>query len=142
MSEYSESVGIMYPANWPEDKDDAHCTLIYLGDKEDVNASKKDVVNLLKGLSLMAPGEVRVASTSFFGESRDIPVVLLDSSLLHLQRVIVEKQLKDQLGVVNGSQFTTYQPHVTVESNRDYILPTTITLGKPQLWWGDEYIEV
>jgi 2'-5' RNA ligase len=137
--DHSQSVGIMYPVDWPTDDPEAHCTLVYLGEIPDANFTQEDLYEALAEVDLEAPGPAHTKEIEFFGEDNDIPVVPLDSMRAKLQK----KQLLlalNQRGIKDASSFPQYKPHVTLQ-NPDVEVPDTITLEAPQIWWGGERLE-
>lgn len=150
MSEYSDDAGIMYPAVFPQNTDlpidyeiDAHSTLMYLGDKNDLDF--ETLVSALKPLEFEDVGIVDVDGLSLFGEDGEVLVMRLKSGNLDSNFQMVEDALRS-VGVENASEFD-YNPHITL--SYEYYgptegftqIPTTVGLGKPQLWWGDDRID-
>lgn len=145
MAEYPTSIGIMFPASWPTDIPDAHCTLLYLGDMADANFTKEDVQNVLKRLDFKAPGKVRTVGLEFFGPEKNILVTTLETEQLNHYRETLERVLA-KINIHNASEYKDYNPHVTVDEEfdglaSDVAFPETIELGGPQLWWGNEIID-
>lgn len=137
--EHDQSIGIMYPVNWPTDDPEAHCTLFYLGEMPDISFTQHDLIDALEEANLEAPGEVPTAGLELFGPEKDIPVVRLDSLLLRTQKAALGYILRGY-GVKDASSFPDYQPHVTLVNPQKEI-PTTINLAAPQIWWGNERLE-
>lgn len=135
-SDYPDSIGIMYPVDWPTDDPQAHCTLFYLGEQQDANFTAQDLFDALDEADLEAPGDVPTAGLELFGEEQDTPVALLDSLLLRFQKKSLGRVLKEK-GIEDASSFPQYRPHVTL-MNADAEIPPTINLGAPQVWWGNE----
>lgn len=136
--DHSQSIAIMYPADWPADDPEAHCTLYYLGEAPDIEFTPDDLLDALDEAQLVAPGEVPTAGLELFGPEKDIPVALLDSLLLKLQKKMLSGPLTAR-GIKDGSSFPQYKPHVTMK-NPDTEIPPTVTLGAPEVWWGGERI--
>lgn len=142
MAEYPTSIGIMFEASWPTNIDDSHCTLIYLGDIADANFTKDDIQNVLKRLSLKAPGKIKTTGTEFFGPDENILVTTLEKSPLVVYRETIERVLA-KINVHNASEYKEYRPHVTISEDFDKSekipnIPEKIDLGPPVLWWGNE----
>lgn len=147
MQEYTSSIGIMFPSSWPEDHPDAHCTLIYLGDMADARFTKEDLQTVVNRLKVKAPGDIKVTGVDLFGPEKNVLVAVLDPTYLLPIRQSYERALA-KINVFNASQFKTYQPHVTITEEfggtmqnaiEDTVLPKTVNLGEPQLWWGNEH---
>lgn len=147
MAEYLTSIGIMFPASWPEDLDDAHCTLIYLGDMADATFSREDLEIVIKRLDTRAPEEVIVTGLELFGRDKNVLVATLDNIKLAPIRGSFERTLA-KIDVYNASEFTEYRPHVTIseeysgtleDAYKEIKLPKTLFLGAPRLWWGNEH---
>jgi len=145
MSDYPDSVGIMWPVD-AEGIDDPHCTTIYLGDKDQL-PSKEEILSSLQQVPWSTPGEIPVASTERFGQGTDdspyVDVAKLDDpGHLLTQRSLMLDRLDADLGVKDGSSFPEYQPHVTLgqEGTEHPEAASSYVLGAPQLWYGDERI--
>lgn len=152
-NDYSDSVCVAYPYVFPQDTNlpidydmEAHSTVIYLGDVDNIKASKEEVLKALSSVSYNPTGIVDVSGLELFGPESNILVMTLDSSDLTENFGKVSEAL-GSIGVENASSFPDYKPHVTL--NEDYhgptigfSLPTTIGLGEPELWWGSEKISV
>lgn len=147
MAEYPTSIGIMFPASWPTDLDDAHCTLIYLGDMADATFTKEDLEIVIQRLDKRAPEEVIITGMDLFGPDKNVLVATLDTVKLQPLRRSFEVTLA-KIGVENASEFKDYKPHVTIsedfsgsleDAERDIKLPRTLFLGAPKLWWGNEH---
>ena len=147
MGDYSKSVGIMFPSSWPEDKDDAHCTLLYLGDMDNLTCTREDLEIVVKRLDTRAPEEVIVTGVDLFGPENNVLVATLDPIKLQPIRDSFERTLA-KINVFNGSEYKDYKPHVTIAEDfrgtmenavEDTKLPRTVFLGAPRLWWGDEH---
>ena len=147
MGDYSKSVGIMFPSSWPEDKDDAHCTLLYLGDMDNLTCTRDDLEIVVKRLDTRAPEEVIVTGVDLFGPENNVLVATLDPIKLQPIRDSFERTLA-KINVFNGSEYKDYKPHVTIAEDftgtmenavEDTKLPRTVFLGAPRLWWGDEH---
>lgn len=152
--DYSDSIAIVFPADWPNESSnlkvnkpsEPHCTLIWLGNIPDVSYTKEDVQNLLDRMSIKAPGEVPTTGVELFGPEGDVLVVTLDSERLEPIRDAIEEGLK-KIGGKNASQYKDYKPHVTIdeeatlskeEAEIELDIADTVTLGAPVVWWGDE----
>ena len=148
----SSSVGIVYPYVYPQGVDfptrgnDPHCTLIYLGPLSDVDFTQEDVLLSLSGLDFGDIGIVDVDGLDLFGQDKDILVMRLKSSVLVDNFEAVRGRLAEK-GIENASSFPDYSPHITLTEHYHgptigYTLPTTVGLGRPQLWWGEEVFDL
>lgn len=149
MSEFPDSIAIMFPANYPDDKSDAHCTLIWLGNIPDATFTPEDVLAVLRADDYTPNVEYTPLPPKIFGKYEDRVVVLpledADGSLNAL-RTKLETGLA-AIGITSPSEYTTYVPHVTTEDYipgqtrmANYPVPEKIKLGPAELWWGDEHI--
>lgn len=136
--DHDSTAVIVWPAMFPL-IDDGHCTILYLGEVEDISAAPEDVYTALPNLSF--PGRVAVTGFEVFGSDEKVWVALLDTeTLAPLQAEIVEA-LKE-IGVENASEFKDYRPHVTLapyeNDEQDFSHYTFFVLGTPKLWWEGE----
>ena len=147
MSEYSESVTMMFPASWPVDKPDAHCTIIYLGEKGELPVGKDILDAVVARLGFSDPGPVPVTGLELFGPESNVLVATLDPERLQPIRDSFERTLA-KVGVYNASQYKDYKPHVTIQEDyegslddarKSLFVPKTIGLFAPELWWGDDH---
>lgn len=148
----SEGICIAYPYVFPQETDlpidytiRAHCTLIYLGYTGEVDFSKEDVLNSIRGLDFGDLGIVDVDGLALFGPESDILVMKLKSSVLLDNLQVVSDRLLEK-GIKNASSYPEYNPHITLTKNYHgptigYTLPTTVGLGAPYLWWGEEVVD-
>jgi 2'-5' RNA ligase len=149
MSDFPHSIAIMFPANYPEDKADAHCTLIWLGETDVVNFTKDELLEVLSAFDYTPNAEYRALPPKIFGKDDERVVVLpLDDEDGSLQalRDKIAGALEDR-NIKSPSEYTTYVPHVTTEDYvpgvtkmANYPVPAFIKLGPAELWWGDEHI--
>jgi 2'-5' RNA ligase len=146
MAEYPTSIGLMFQSSWPKNLDDAHCTLLYLGDMADATFSKEDIESVVQRLDISAPGEVKVTGLDLFGPQGNVLVATLDSLKLRPIRDAFESTLA-KINIFNASQYKDYKPHVTIsegfsgtldEATANTVLPEYVTLGAPELWWGND----
>lgn len=137
MSGFSDSIAIVWPSNWPMADEEAHCTIMFLGNISNVSFTKIDLWNAISTIKwpLMS---VRTAGIEMFGPKADIPVVRLDSVILHTFHDKLEATLKAE-GIESASEFKEYKPHITVKNyEEDMLIPDIVHLGSPEVWWGDE----
>ena len=149
----SNTVWIGYPYVYPQDTDlpidynlEAHCTLMFLGESGTIGVTLDELRNYLSGLSFEDTGIVDVDGLALFGVDSDVLVMKLKSSALIDNFEMVRDRLA-KVGVENASSFPDYSPHITLTENYHgptigYTLPTTVGLGKPQLWWGEEVFDL
>ena len=133
VSDFSQSISVVFPASWP-DREDAHCTIMYLGEIPDVSFTK---AQLLAAVQPVAPGTYLAADTAgveMFGPDNDIPVVPLQHPLLDVIHKMMTIELLS-VGIESASEFTEYRPHVTI-TDADTDIPSIIILGPPVVWWG------
>lgn len=146
---YAKSIAIVYPTVFPEATElpidrsiDAHCTLMYLGEIGEVSFTKDDLQEVLSRFTFEDLGIVDVDGLTLFGKDKDVLVMLLKSSVLEENHAMISAALHEK-GIESASYFTDYKPHVTLNEKYHgptvgYELPTTIGLGSPVVWWGDD----
>lgn len=151
VNNYDDSICIAYPYVFPQDTDlpidyeiEAHCTLIYLGVFSDAEGKfgMEDLRRVLDSVSFEDLGIIDVEGLELFGFDMDVLVMSLNSSKLQEYFAIVASKLAD-MGIENKSSFPTYNPHITLNENYHgptigFTLPTTVGLGQPEVWWGDQ----
>lgn len=148
MTDFSGSICIAFPADYPADREDPHCTLIWLGYIDTFGLTKEEVQAVLDAGDYTPPARVKPLLPKIFGKGDERVVVLpLDDSdgALAALRNKIDAALAE-IGASSASEYTDYVPHVTTE---DYVpgqtrlygypVPATIGLSKAQLWWGDEH---
>lgn len=149
VNDYSGSICIAYPYVFPQETNlpidyeiEPHCTLIYLGDVSEASFTMQDLRAVLDNHTFEDLGIIDVSGLALFGQDSDVLVMTLNSS--HLTEYF-DKVATDllRLGIENKSSFPGYNPHITL--NEDYHgptigfdLPTTVGLGQPYVWWGDD----
>lgn len=150
MSDYSGSIAIMFPASYPADKADAHCTLIWLGYIDTFMFQKEDVLNVLNAFDYSpSAAAYKALPPKIFGKDDERVVVLpLDDEdgSLHALRDRIQSELA-KISIYSPSEYTDYVPHVTTEDYvpgvtrlANYPVPDKIELGTAELWWGDEHV--
>lgn len=99
------------PDDWPG-IDYPHVTLLYLGKVgDDAMPTERDAVMALHGLTLDGPPDAAIGGFDLFGPDDDKVLVATISPTEGL--AALRAQLEG-LGMVNGSQFTDYRPHLTL----------------------------
>lgn len=140
--DYSKTAYMFYPANWPNDVEEPHCTIVYFGETGGLNFGPLDIVAVFSGapwfegfLNLSAKTK---GSLTMFGEEHNIPVVELDEPLLHTNSDQVRAVLR-AAGMSWDQTHPDYRPHVSVgPSSASEAIPERIILGHPVLGWGNE----
>ena len=152
MGDFDSSVMIAYPYVFPQNTElpidfniDAHSTIMWLGEIDDVDASKEDILSALSSIEFEDVGIVDVGELALFGEDKDNLVMLLNSSNLETNYDRVASVLS-RIGVYNASEYS-YNPHITLNYSYQgptvgFDLPTTVGLGTPKLWWGTEVLDI
>lgn len=145
--DYTQTATFVFPAAWPRGLSDAHCTLVYLGDIN--NLPDKDyLLDAAKPIaaSFPHPGLVNTKKFEYFGPGREILVVTLDDSRLFAVQLALLVELYKNLGVVNASSYPTFSPHVSAGNknsvNPFITKPSTVLLRPLELWYGEEKIKV
>lgn len=132
--------------------DEAHCTIEFLGETDEISATPQEIVDALKEFQFEGNLEVQVVGTRIFGIKTEEPVIvaLLDAHDLTPLFEQVSSTLSKKLGVENKSSYAdeTYKPHVTIKPFESYDdletlnLPETLTLGPLELWWNEERMKI
>jgi 2'-5' RNA ligase len=151
MEDYSGSIAIMFPANYPADKPDAHCTLIWLGYIDTFMFQKEDVLKVLNAFDYTPNPSYKALPPKIFGGGDDERVVVLplndEDGSLHALKDHIDAAFA-AISLYSPSEYKDYVPHVTTEEYvpgvtkmAGYPVPDKIELGKAELWWGDEHVE-
>lgn len=141
-NDYSNSAGLMWPATFEgsDAVDDPHCTIMFLGNADELRVSPAYIISAMLDL-LDAPGEVAVQGPEVFGSDEKVWVAVLEPEALSSLQASIQEALKE-IGVENKSSFPDYRPHVTlgpaVDESNPPAVPSTVVLGEPQVWLGDD----
>lgn len=142
--EIDNSKCLMWPASFPGSDaiEDAHCTVLYMGDDVDLELDPTLVLSALYPY-LDAPGVVEVTGVEIFGEDEKVWVATLATNRLDPLRSDIKEVVHSQLNVSDASSFPTYRPHVTLgpvtDEDNPPAAPTEVTLGSLELWLGYEH---
>ena len=132
---YGSSVGVMYRTLCPDNVDDSHVTLMYLGLTDNATYTFEELKEAVSSANFEDIGEVPIVGPEFFGPNEDIPVFLLEKTIkLSLARAKLSLALS-KIGAFNASEFD-FSPHITVDSH-DIEAPDSVFIGTPEVWWGD-----
>lgn len=144
MTEFNDYSTYMYPV-WdvPASISYPHVTLADIGSISELGVDKGKALKVLKDANLPAPGSIKVQCVEYFGDNKDIPVLLVEKNpLLLSHRKTIEALLK-AAGIEETSSFP-FNPHVSIAYDggipTNFIVPEYVTLGAPELWWGDDHI--
>jgi hypothetical protein len=140
MSEFHESIAVVWPSSVPVSDPEAHCTMIFLGRTDEVSFHKEDVLGVLDAWSFQAPGDFYIRSSAIYGAQKNILVAELHDAkgVLREQRHWLEKALDDDYGINSPSQFG-FSPHVAISPKAvNEAFAPKVTLGAPVLWWGSD----
>lgn len=149
MTDYSKDIALMFPATvtgGSETNVDTHVTSLYIGSVEDVPFTADQLVEALQPYLPLAVGAVFPRELELFGEEKDYLVVSVDDYQLDIVHSLVLNVVK-QLGGKDASSYPDYKAHVTLQENftgelDKQEIPTKITLGPLQLWWGNDKIDL
>lgn len=146
-TDFSNSIAIVFPTDWPVEASEAHCTLLFLGKVSESTYTKEDVQSVLDRMQIRAPGSIETTEFELFGRDKNMLVLKLNPTKLLPIRDAIERAL-EKIGAENGSEFKDYKPHVTVAQDVDTDLeeavksvgavPDLISLHSPILWWGTD----
>lgn len=146
VNDYPDSIGVMWPVYFLEDYehgnfDSAHVTCMYLGEMQDINFTKEELLVTLTNRYSDMFIWATVADRVMFGENSDVTVLTLANSHIHAIHDEVESLL-NAIGIQSASSFTDYKPHVTVDQETWDNPPNGVLLGPLMVWWGNERIAI
>ena len=124
---------------------DAHCTLMYLGESDQVHIDRRKVEAATERLrSQCSPILVPVQGVEVFGKGH-MTVLILAETTLASYRKFLERELRRD-GIVSASEYA-YRPHVTINKHEvssepvlpwpNYFAPSYVWVDRPTLWWND-----
>jgi 2'-5' RNA ligase len=145
--EYSNNdyIAVMWPVAYPSGYPapvDPHCTVIILGTTDTVNFTKEEVLEVIRNQrqhnSFLF---TKVKELTWFGPDADVPVLLLDHTVLEEFQSNLKRDLA-AVGIQDASSYPEYRPHCTITENaaRTRNFPDRLMLTPVQLWWGTEKI--
>jgi 2'-5' RNA ligase len=140
MSEFHESIAVVWPSSVPVSDPEAHCTMLFLGQIPEVSFTKKDVLRVLANYDFQSPGDFYIRASNLYGTNKDVLVAELHDPkrVLSEQREYLEEGLEEAHGIVSASQFG-FSPHVTISPKAvNEAFAPKVTLGSPVLWWGSD----
>lgn len=134
----STGICIVWPA-WFEGSTDpeAHVTALFLGNTDTATFRREDAQDAVELLGRVVPGKFPIKGTAMFGKNKDKPVLLLGKNPrfdLYWDMNAATNWLV-RSGIQPSALFP-FNPHVTVPEGS--IIPKTVHLAAPTLWWGDE----
>lgn len=135
MSDHT-GICIVWPAFFTGSTDpEAHVTALFLGNTDNVNYTKDQVEHAIWAMSRYGNfGMHSTAGTALFGKNKDKPVILLNDGGLGWAVVRMTAMLV-QIGITPSTLFP-FNPHITVPEGS--VIPETVHLGHPVVWWGNE----
>lgn len=127
---------VVWPAYFDGSTDpEAHVTALFLGNTETAEFSREQVLDAIQPvLNWGSWGEFQTRGTDMFGKEKDKTVILLQDGGLHNAVKEMTKRLTRN-GIMPSTAFP-FNPHVTVPESS--VIPLTVHLAAPVLWWGDE----
>lgn len=141
-SEFSKTAVVVWPVA-SETVEDAHVTVVFLGEVVEVAGAYGRALQALKEADLSTPGEIPVTGYEVFGEEKKVWVALLDPEALSAEQARLEGSLRRN-GLDNASSFSDYRPHVTIapyeSDDQEFERLASYTLLSPQLWWGEHKV--
>lgn len=149
MDDYSTTACIVWPARWPKNIKDAHCTVLYLGEIEQIPAKADQILEIIHDINVAfpSPGQVETDGIAYFGDNKELVVVKMKDHRLFPVQFTLAYELSRRLDVKSASTFPHYAPHVTVGKKEEVLksmpfitAPKSIFLGPMELWWGNDYM--
>lgn len=121
-----------------------HCTVLYLGETDAEGLVQRHTLGqlyrCLVETNYAQCSQAKVSGLGFFGPHDDIPVIVLEPNPeLLTNREIVESCLAS-IGIVNGSQYSEYNPHVTIKFDNNINpknFPSTVHFNGLYLSWNN-----
>lgn len=137
MSDHT-GIAIVWPAYFEGSTDpEAHVTALFLGNTDTATFTKEDVWEALgTDFCWGNIGLVYSDGTALFGKDGDVPVVLLQGGMLGPHYQTFTRRLNNA-GIPYSDLFP-FNPHVTVPERS--VIPQTVHLAGPTLWWGNERV--
>lgn len=146
-TEYDTTATLVWPAIYDAvELPDPHVTILYMGEFADLNTAPEELQKVLRQFAI-APGEVPISNLSIFGDENKVVVaeLALPEDFRTLREMIKEETIR--AGGRDASSYPDYKPHVTLrKAVEGETLPGavegTVTLLAPQLWWGEDYLDL
>jgi len=142
------SIGVVMPVHFRDSRkiDEAHCTLIYLGESEKVSISRPLLENAVNRLRTQCqPVMIRTKQLAVYGHGTHT-VIELEDLTLRSYRVFLERELLRD-GIRSASEYS-YSPHVTIHKHApsknpvlpwgDFRTPAYVWVDRPVIWWKSE----
>lgn len=137
MSDHT-GICIVWPAHFEGSTDpEAHVTALFLGNADNVEYTKEDVRRALgTDFTWGSPGVFHTLGVDMFGKEKDKPVLLLNDGGLSLHYLTFARRLR--IAGIEPSTMFPFRPHVTVPDLN--VVPKTVQLAAPEIWWGNERV--
>jgi 2'-5' RNA ligase len=142
------AIGVVMPVFFRDSKriEEAHCTLIYLGESDKVTIPRKPLENAVERLrNQCRPINIMVRQLAVYGHGTHT-VLELEDLTLKSYRIFLERELKRD-GIVSASEYA-YSPHVTINKHApsktpihpwpDFRMPGYVWIDRPEIWWKSE----
>lgn len=131
-------IAVVWPAYFDGSTDpEAHVTALFLGNTETVEFTKEDVLAAITPVVRYGSwGDFNTKGTAMFGKDNNVPVILLQDGGLGVAVKELTRRLT-QKGIMPSTAYP-FNPHVTVPEGS--VIPLTVHLAVPTLWWGDERV--
>jgi 2'-5' RNA ligase len=138
-AEFKNTAVIVMPVLWPSThpqpaKKDLHVTLAFLGDIDENQLVKEDVLDAMAAVDYNVYIFADVYEFDLFGPDSDIPVLKVRHELLQQ----TYDQLTGELAArgIPWSQNYDFTPHVTIDDHTAIDgWPDTLVLKPVELWW-------
>jgi len=137
MSDHT-GIAVVWPCYFDGSTDiESHVTALFLGNTETCRFTKEQALTAIAPLTRYgSPGTFITKGTALFGKNNDVPVILLQDGGLS----VWAKGFSDYLlaAGISPSTMFPFNPHVTVPEGS--VIPMSVHLAAPTLWWGNERV--
>lgn len=140
-AEISNLGAVMWPVYF-EGVPDAHVTVVIFDDINNPNIgfTKEDVISAVEELEHCQYLWLSVDGLEYFGPDKDVPVLRVSHSYLHIFREQLISILTER-GIPINENYPEYKPHVTIpEGMSEY--PEKLLASPVEVWWGGEHYSV
>jgi hypothetical protein len=135
MSDHT-GIAVVWPAYFEGSTDsEAHVTALFLGNTDTAEFTREQALAAIQPVTKYGSwGDFTTKGTALFGKDNNVPVILLQDGGLGIAVKELTKRL-NAAGIMPSTMFP-FNPHVTVPERS--VIPMSVHLSTPTLWWGNE----